>query len=123
MTPLCYNMVMVTKAAPKLSKQNIIQLHNFEFAYGSIIALVVIVFMPYFATPYLNGTSFDTIATYERISDILIGAFAVLAIYTGLRGLEMATKKTHKTVYVTAITVGLLSVVQFLWMGLPTIFS
>lgn len=113
-------MVMVTKAS---NKQNLIQAYNFEFASVSIIALVIIVFLPMFVDPLLNKTSYDFITVYQKISDALIGAFAILAMYTGIRGWEMATKKTHKTIYVTAMAVGLLSVVQFLWMGLPTIFS
>ncbi|MDB5183799.1 MAG: hypothetical protein JWO07_480 [Candidatus Saccharibacteria bacterium] len=112
---------MVTQA--KTSKKNIIQLHNFEFAVASVIALVVIVFLPFFVAPLLNQASFDTITAYEKISDALIALVAILAIYTGIRGWEMALKKTHKTVYVTAISVGVLAIVQFLWMGLPTIFS
>jgi ABC-type nickel/cobalt efflux system permease component RcnA len=112
---------MVSKARQK--KQNIIQAYNFEFAMVSIIALVIIVFLPIFVDPLLNHTSYDFITVYQKISDLLIGVFGVFAIYTGVRGWEMALKKTHKTVYVIALAVGLLSVIQFLWMGLPTIFS
>lgn len=111
---------MATKAQPK---QNIIQRNNFEFAVASIVGLVVIVFLPLFVDPLLNQTSYNTITTYEKISDALIAVVAILAVYTGVRGWEMATRKTHKTVYVTAISVGVLAIVQFLWMGLPTIFS
>jgi hypothetical protein len=111
---------MVSKAP---TKQNVVQRFNYEFALASIIALVVIVFLPMFIDPALNQTSFDTITVYQKISDGLIAIFAILAVYTGVRGWEMATRKTHKTIYVTAISVGILAVVQFLWMGLPTILS
>jgi fumarate reductase subunit D len=118
--------LMVNKKQKKNKKQpkrNVIQEHNLHFATASIIVLIIVIFLPLVIDPLFNGASYDTSTAYIKISNTLIGLLALLAIYSGYHGLKQAKRHLHWSVYVTALTVGILSFIQFLWLGLPAIFG